>query len=171
MFAGALALLSAVALASAAGLKSSATADVGNEDGNWTLQDSEYGYSLAGSQPIDLSISAIVEDGELKMLCPYNLTAVLIPSDDVYYTVEFVNSTDGLPEGTITGGWNTTDDRFGIPLYGETYTKVINEIGPGRFDLVIADGRNELSWFNQSDTARGFTEWFIVLDSAQDVEC
>ncbi|KAI4519973.1 hypothetical protein EV122DRAFT_278475 [Schizophyllum commune] len=173
MIASTLALLSTAVLASAAGLKSTATQTPteGQAGGNWTLQESEHGYSLAGSQPIDLTISATVEDGELKMLCPYQLTAVLIPAEGASYTVEFVNATDGLPEGTVTGGWNTTDDRRGIPEYDETFTKVINSIGPGRFDLALGEGRNELTWFNQSDTARGFTEWFLVLDSAQDVDC
>ena len=130
MIASTLALLSTAVLASAAGLKSTATQTPteGQAGGNWTLQESEHGYSLAGSQPIDLTISATVEDGELKMLCPYQLTAVLIPAEGASYTVEFVNATDGLPEGTVTGGWNTTDDRRGIPEYDEAFTKVINSV-------------------------------------------
>ena len=130
MIASTLALLSTAVLASAAGLKSTATQTPteGQAGGNWTLQESEHGYSLAGSQPIDLTISATVEDGELKMLCPYQLSAVLIPAEGASYTVEFVNATDGLPEGTVTGGWNTTDDRRGIPEYDETFTKVINSV-------------------------------------------
>ncbi|KAL1739479.1 hypothetical protein HDZ31DRAFT_49332 [Schizophyllum fasciatum] len=182
MFASTLALLCGAALASAAGLRSGSTSEYGPNQGDWILsQVSSSAFVLGGSVATNLSISAVVEDGELKMLCPYpGYKAVLVGedgSDPSAYTVQFVNSFAGLPARTVFGGWETSDDRLG--LSNQNFTKVVNTYfgeDVGRWDVQLDNekynGVNTLEWVNKSYYDHGvYRGWFIVLDSANDVTC
>ncbi|KAL1740276.1 hypothetical protein HDZ31DRAFT_68092 [Schizophyllum fasciatum] len=174
MIASTLGFLSGAALANAAGLKAVWLASLsGYGAANWTLAEGSHGYRLGwGAKTDPLLVSAALENGELKMACPYQLSAVLIPREgQPLYDVEFVSSTDGLPEGTIIGGWGE-GDRDGLPNKGaETYTKVVNSIAQevdGKFNLGGSAGEY-LYWTNVTSQDRYTTEWWIVLDNAQDV--
>ncbi|KAI5823506.1 hypothetical protein K523DRAFT_421436 [Schizophyllum commune Tattone D] len=181
MFAPALALLSGLTLASAAGLRSAFTSEYGQEQGDWLLhQATPSGLVLGGAATDQLTISAKVENGELVMTCPYQgYQAVLVAvpdSDPVAYEVQLVNSFSDLPARTIFGGWSLSDDRTGIA--NENFTKVVNAFGEGkgRWDLDLHsekyDGLNTLEWVNTSYYDHGvYHGWFIVLDSANEASC
>ncbi|KAL1738270.1 hypothetical protein HDZ31DRAFT_70188 [Schizophyllum fasciatum] len=172
MFAPVLALLSGVALANAAGLRSASTSQYGQSEGDWIVkQVSPDAYVLGGSVPTPLSVSAVVENGELNIQCPFpGFHAVLVPTaDPAKYTVELVKSNEGLPEGTIFGGWVTSDDKTGLKNPSTT-TKVTHE-NLGSFDLEVGTngGVNTLVWKVQND--EGPSALFVVLDSANDASC
>ncbi|KAL1739819.1 hypothetical protein HDZ31DRAFT_68553 [Schizophyllum fasciatum] len=183
MFAAALTLLSGLALANAAGLRYGATSEYGQNQGDFILHETANpsGYVLGGSVATNLSISATLTNGELWMHCPYEgYQAVLVPvagADPAAYTVQFINSFEGLPAGTLMGKWATTEDRTG--LGNDNFTKVINLNHPedvGRWDVHLNndkyDGVNTIEWVNKSYYDHGvYRGWFIVLDNANDVTC
>ena len=131
MFAAALALFSAVALVNGAGLKSASTSPYGQSAANFTLhQINNAAYVLDAGKPVDLTVSAVVEGDALKTLCPTaGLEAALVPvagSDPANYTVTFVSSREGMPEGTVFGGWSLSDDKVG--LSNANFQKVVNSV-------------------------------------------
>ncbi|KAL1733565.1 hypothetical protein EV714DRAFT_204147 [Schizophyllum commune] len=134
MFAPALALLSGLTLASAAGLRSAFTSEYGQNQGDWLLHQATPSGLVLGAATDQLTISAKVENGELVMTCPYqgyhdDAPAVLVAvpdSDSVAYEVQFVNSFSDLPARAIFGGWSLSDDRTGIA--NENFTKVVNAV-------------------------------------------
>ncbi|KAL1746728.1 hypothetical protein HDZ31DRAFT_61923 [Schizophyllum fasciatum] len=180
MFTPALALLAGAALARAAGLKISSTSPYGQNAANITLHQiraSPAAYVLNGGLPADLTTSAVVDGGALRTICPRALEAVLVPvagADPAEYTVELVAGRAGLPEGTIVGGWSTSDDKIG--LANPDFTKVVNAIG-GKFDIDRSGAFGAdvfpVKWVNASYLEHGayYQGWYIVLDGANDVAC
>lgn len=82
-----------------------------------------------------LTTSVTIVGGQLKLVCPQQATAALVPtgSDDPKYTVHFVSKPDDLPEGSIFTGWTTQDDGMSLP---DDLTKVVNTVCGGSFSLL-----------------------------------
>ncbi|KAL1735076.1 hypothetical protein EV714DRAFT_201546 [Schizophyllum commune] len=181
MFAAALALFSAAALVNGAGLKSASTSPYGQSAANFTLhQINNAAYVLDAGKPVDLTVSAVVEGDALKTLCPTaGLEAALVPvagSDPANYTVTFVSSREGLPEGTVFGGWSLSDDKVG--LSNANFQKVVNSIGggEGKFETertaLYGDDVFAFTWVDAPYYHNG-AYWgsYLVLDNANDVSC
>ncbi|KAI5895499.1 uncharacterized protein SCHCODRAFT_02619597 [Schizophyllum commune H4-8] len=171
-------------------LRSVSTSPTGQSAGNFTLQQSARGYTLSGGQPYESHwqrfghqnaseqpIAVHVEGLKLKMTCPSQMQAVLVPSgsnNPPSWIVEFVLETEGLPEGTVVDGWTTTDDKMGLPATGR-YTKIVNSIGNygGYYaPLLLGDGESQaLTWFNQDVSAHGNAQWWMVIDEGSDSLC
>ncbi|KAL1755154.1 hypothetical protein FB107DRAFT_291135 [Schizophyllum commune] len=170
MFAPILAFLSSTALANAYGLKSASTSPYGQSVGNWELQRTAYGALLVGGKDVPLTTSVIIEGGQLKLVCPQQATAALVPTgaDNLKYTVQFVSKTDDLPEGSIFTGWTTQDDGVAVSA---DLTKVVNtEVGlDGAYNLATVDGANALTWSSKGPS--NGVQWFLAIDEANDVHC
>ncbi|KAL1758187.1 hypothetical protein FB107DRAFT_247107 [Schizophyllum commune] len=190
-------LSAAATLARAYTLRSVSSSPTGQFAGYFTLQQSARGYTLSGGQAYASQqysgglpseqypsewhagqpIAVHIEGGKLKMTCPSQMQAVLVPSgakNPASWIVEFVLQTDDLPEGTVVDGWTTTDDKMGLPATGR-YTKIVNSIGNygGYYaPLLLGDGETEaLAWFKQDVSAHGNAQWWMVIDEGSDSLC
>ncbi|KAI5894435.1 uncharacterized protein SCHCODRAFT_02624663 [Schizophyllum commune H4-8] len=182
MFFAALTLFSAAVAVNGAGLKAASTSPYGQSTSNFALhQINPSAYVLDAGHAVDLTISAVVEGGLLKMVCPTaGLEAVLVPvaqSNPANYTVEFVSSHDGLPEGAVFGGWSLSDDRIG--LSNANFTKVVNTIGDGEgkfaneHTALYGDDVFAFTWVDEPYSQGGayYLGSYLVLDTANDVAC
>ncbi|KAL1693571.1 hypothetical protein GGG16DRAFT_101034 [Schizophyllum commune] len=187
----------AATLARAYTLRSVSSSPTGQSAENFSLQQSARGYTLSGGQAYASQqysgglpseqypsewhagqpIAVHIEGGKLKMTCPLQMQAVLVPSgakNSASWIVEFVLQTDDLPEGTVVDGWTTTDDKMGLPATGR-YTKIVNSIGNygGYYaPLLLGDGETEASaWFKQDVSAHGNAQWWMVIDEGSDSLC
>ena len=165
------------------------TSSYGQSVGNWELHRTAYGALLVGGKDVPLTTSVIIEGGQLKLVCPQQATAALVPTgaDDPKYTVQFVSKTDDLPEGSIFTGWTTQDD--GVTVSADL-TKVVNtvcarssscagsktdpaflqEVGlDGAYNLATVDGANALTWSSKGPS--NGVQWFLAIDEANDVHC
>ncbi|KAL1723923.1 hypothetical protein EV715DRAFT_269251 [Schizophyllum commune] len=142
-------------------LKSASTSLNGHSSGNWELQKTAYGALLVGGKDVPLTTSVTIEGGQLKLVCPQQATAALVPtgSDDPKYTVQL---------GKIFTGWTTQDDGVAVP---DDLIKVVNtEVGlDGTYNLATVDGANALTWSSKGPS--NGVQWFLAIDDANDVHC
>ncbi|KAL1744676.1 hypothetical protein HDZ31DRAFT_63893 [Schizophyllum fasciatum] len=174
----ALSLLSGAALASAAGLRSAQASQYGTAEGDLILKQLGNDY-VVGAAQADVTISATVEGGQLKMLCPHaGLQGALVPlsaaTEPGVYTLEFVASADGLPKGSVVDGWSVSEDRTG--LTNDALKKVVNEIdgGKGAFDIERdhTSGVSAIVYVNHEESGTPVPRpTYIVFDSTKDVQC
>ncbi|KAL1710528.1 hypothetical protein EV121DRAFT_285405 [Schizophyllum commune] len=166
MFAPILALLSGAALFNAYRLKSASTSPYGRSVGNWEVQRTAYGALLVGGKDVPLTTSITIEGGHLKLVCPQQATAALVPtgSDDPRYMVQFVSRTEDLPKGSICTGWTTQDDGVAVP------GTLTTEVGlDGTLNLTTVDGANVLTWSDKGPS--NGVPWFLAINEANDVHC
>ncbi|KAL1747854.1 hypothetical protein HDZ31DRAFT_60885 [Schizophyllum fasciatum] len=176
--ASALTLLSGAALANAAlaGLRTAQASQDGSAEGDLTIKQLGDDYVVGAAQAEEVTLSAIVEDGQLQMLCPHEgLRGALVPlGDPGVYTLEFVAEVDGLPEGSVADGWMVSEDRAG--LTNEALTKVVNKIdsGKGAFDIERdhTSGVSAIVYVNHNETGTPVpSPIYLVLDNTKDVQC
>ncbi|KAL1710532.1 hypothetical protein EV121DRAFT_285409 [Schizophyllum commune] len=132
---------------------------------NWELRKTAYGALLVGGKDVPLTTSVTIEGGQLKLVCPQQAKAVLVPTgkDDPEYTVQLVSKPDDLPKGRIFMRWTKQDGGVLLP---DDLLKVVNTVGlDGTYNLAtVSDGANALTWSNG-------VQWFLVIDEANDVQC
>lgn len=166
--------LTLAAVANAKTFRAATTSPYGQSSLNLETFNTTYGVAISGRNPVDTTIRADLDEaGNLVMECPYaGYVAALIPTDPpqepAAYHVQFVESTNSLPEEAIVGGWALSYDRKG--LANEAFVKVNNTlIGDGMYTaLQVGDDAGYfVSWLNDSWVNHFDTEWYLVFDSTE----